>query len=238
MFSEKTQLLLLSEETRGRALQACLEPVGFCVTVKQTILAGIRFVEAAYPALVIIGSPLHDATIFEGCRQLREIRCPVPIIVYVEHADEYDRILTLEIGADDYIAEMVKPRELIARIRAQLRRAYEYSKPGTDVLHVGDLVVDCARGQAFRGPYRLDLTPIEFRLLVLLTQHRGQVLSRAQILDQIWGHSLRGGDQMVNVHICRLRRKIESDLSKPGIILTVPGLGYRLVSSIESVSAG
>lgn len=232
MFSGKAQLLVLSEETRGGKLQNSLEIVGFHVVVKHTAFAGISFAENAYPDLVIVGSHLPDGTIVEVCRQLRETRYYVPIIVYVEQADEYDHVLTLEIGADDYVAETIKTRELVARIRAQLRRAYEYSKPDTDVLNVGGLVIDCTRGQVFCDRRSLDLTPIEFRLLRFLVQHRDHVLSRAQILNQIWGYGLQPyGEQMVNVHICRLRRKVEADPLNPALILTVRGLGYRLVSN-------
>jgi DNA-binding response OmpR family regulator len=232
MDSEKAQLLVLSEETRGGKLRRSLETVGFCVTVKHTAQAGICFIEKTYPDLVIVGSHLHDGAVFEVCRRMRQVRYQMPLIVYVEQADAYDRILTLEIGADDYIAEPIATRELVARIRAHLRRAYVYSTVETDVFNAGDLVIDCARGQAFYGQRPLDLTPIEFRLLKYLVQHCNQVLSREQILERIWGYELQSdGKQMVNVHICRLRRKIEADPLNPALILTVRGLGYRLVSS-------
>lgn len=233
----KAQVLVLSEAARGGKLRKNLETGGFQVVIKETILAGLDVIKAYHPDLIVVGSHLRDRTIIEVCRALRQFRYTMPIIVYVEQADEYDRILTLEIGADDYITEVTNPRELAARIRAHLRRAYEFSKPDADVLHVGDLVIDCTRGQAFREMRSLDLTPIEFRMLVLLAQHRGQVLSREQILYQIWGHGSQPyGEEMVNVHVCRLRRKVEGDPFRPSLIVTVRGLGYRLVSSFDCVA--
>ncbi len=234
----RAQLLILSEETRGQTLRAGLEKTGFYAAVRDTILAGLDFVRDAYPDLVILGSPLRDGSVVEACRRLRQSRSYAPIIVFVEQADDYDRILALEIGADDYVAETANLRELVARIRAQLRRAYEFSTPETEVIRLGDLVIDCTRGQAFRNRRSLDLTPIEFRLLVLLIRHSGQVLSRAQILSQVWGYELQPYDeQIVNVHICRLRRKVESNWSQPALIQTVPGFGYRLAGNLEAVHA-
>jgi two-component system alkaline phosphatase synthesis response regulator PhoP len=231
----RAQLLILSEEGRGQKLRVSLEKAGFYAAVRETILAGLDFVRDAYPDLVILGSPLRDGSVVEACRRLRHSRSYAPIIVYVEQADDFDRILALEIGADDYVAETANLRELVARIRAQLRRAYEFSLPETDVIRVGDLVIDCTRGQAFRNRRSLDLTPIEFRLLVLLIRHSGQVLSRAQILGQVWGYEVQPYDeQVVNVHICRLRRKVEPDLSQPALIQTVPGFGYRLDAALVS----
>jgi DNA-binding response OmpR family regulator len=231
MVIQKAQLLILSEEPRGQKLRRSLETAGFYATVRGTIRAGLDFTS---PDLVILGSPLRDGSITEVCQQLRQSRFYAPIIVYVEQADDYDRILTLEIGADDYVVETANIRELIARIRAQFRRAYEFSIPEAKVIHIGDLVIDCLRGQAFRNRCSLDLTPIEFRLLALLIRHSGQVLSRGQILNHVWGYDLQPYDeQVVNVHICRLRRKVEPDISRPALIQTVPGFGYRMVSRLE-----
>lgn len=228
MSSQRT-LLILSEEPRASQLQNSLQTAGFRAVTQQTAQAGFKFIEKAYPNLVLIGSHLGDETIFDTCRQLRQSQYHVPLMVYAEQADEYDRILTLEIGADDYIPAPITPRELVARIRAQLRRAYQYSRPDTEMLTLGSLTVDCRRGQAFCNQRALDLTPIEFRLLKFLAQNRNQVLSRGQILEQIWGYELQPyGERMVNVHICRLRRKVEADPANPAVIVTVRGLGYCL----------
>ncbi len=129
---------------------------------------------------------------------------------------------------------MTKPfglRELLSRVRAQLRRAYgEYSSSQTDVLLAGDLVIDQTSGRVQRGDQEILLTPIEFRLLVYLARHPGQALTRTQIFEDVWGASPElDSDRTINVHIRRLREKIELDPSRPERILTVPGIGYRLV---------
>jgi DNA-binding response OmpR family regulator len=140
-------------------------------------------------------------------------------------------VLGLEMGADDYITKPFSLRELLSRIRAQLRRAYgELSSTDADILYTGGLVIDRGRGQVRRGNEVLLLTPTEFRLLVYLARHPGQALSRAQILDAVWGYGPDvESERAVNVHIRRLREKVELDPSRPALILTVPGIGYRLV---------
>jgi DNA-binding response OmpR family regulator len=144
--------------------------------------------------------------------------------------DEVDKVLGLEMGADDYVTKPFSLRELISRVRAQLRRAYgDYSSAESDVMVIDDLVLEQATGQARRGDEIIPLTPIEFRLLMHLARHRGQALSRAQIVDAVWGYAPDiESEKTVNVHIRRLREKIELRPDQPSLILTVPGIGYRL----------
>jgi DNA-binding response OmpR family regulator len=134
-------------------------------------------------------------------------------------------------GADDYVTKPYSLRELLSRVRAQLRRAYgELASSDSNLLYLGDLVIDRGRGQVSREGHVLNLTPTEFRLLVYLAQHPGQALTRAQILDAVWGYDADvDSEKAVNVHIRRLREKVEIDPSNPTLILTVPGIGYRLV---------
>lgn len=143
-----------------------------------------------------------------------------------------DKVLGLEMGADDYLTKPFDLSELLSRIRAMLRRAYgELSTTGSDMLYVRDIVIDLYQRRTTRGDEAINLTPTEFRLLVYLAQHPGQALSRAQILDAIWEVDAAFMDQsVVNVHIRHLREKIELNPSKPDILLTVPGIGYRLVN--------
>ena len=145
--------------------------------------------------------------------------------------DEIDKVLGLEMGADDYVTKPYSLRELLSRIRAQLRRAYgDLSASNADLFHVRDLVVDRGRGTVRRGQQTINLTPTEFRLLVYLARHPGQALSRAQIVDAVWGYDADvESERTVNVHIRHLREKLELDPSHPSLILTVPGVGYRLV---------
>jgi len=145
--------------------------------------------------------------------------------------EEADKVLGLEMGADDYVTKPFSLRELLSRIRALLRRAYgELATTSGNQLYAADLVIDLDKGLVWRGDSRIDLTPIELRLLAFLARHPGQALSRRQILDAVWGAPVDvDNERTVNVNIRRLREKVELEPSKPSLILTVPGVGYRLV---------
>lgn len=146
-------------------------------------------------------------------------------------SDEMDKVLGLEMGTDDHLTKPFRMRELLSRIRVLLWRAYgDLSSAGSDVLYVRDLVVELSSARVLRGDEQLNLTPPEFRLLVYLAQHTGPAMSRSQILDAVWDTDAEMMDErVVNVHIRRLREKIELDSSKPDILRTVSGIGYRLV---------
>ena len=149
--------------------------------------------------------------------------------------DELDKVLGLEMGADDYLTKPYGLRELLARIRALLRRAYgDLSSQTTDQsnLHIADLTINLDTAEVQRGSESLNLTPTEYRLLVFLARHPGQALSRSQILEAVWQDTAGiESERTVNVHIRRLREKVELTPSKPTLILTVPGIGYRLIQS-------
>jgi DNA-binding response OmpR family regulator len=181
--------------------------------------------------LIVLDVRLPDGSGFDFCRQIRQLGLRQPIVMLTVQREETDKVLGLEMGADDYVTKPFSLRELLSRIRAQLRRAYgELSSADANVLYAGDLVIDRARGQAYRDDQPLNLTPTEFRLLVYLAQHPGQALTRSQILDTVWGYdSDVESDKIVNVHVRRLREKVELDPNRPMLILTVPGIGYRLV---------
>jgi len=144
--------------------------------------------------------------------------------------DEVDKVLGLEMGADDYMTKPFSLRELVSRVRAQLRRAYgDYSSAESAALVIDDLVLELRIGQVRRGEEVVNLTPTEFRLLTYLARHRGQALTRAQIVEAVWGYaSDLESEKTVNVHIRRLREKIELKPEEPTLILTVPGIGYRM----------
>ena len=200
---------------------------------ESTGTAGVAYARDKNPHLVILDVRLPDGSGFDFCREMRRLGLRQPILILTVQGDEVDKVLGLEMGADDYLTKPYKLRELIARVRALLRRAYgELSTAEADLLFVADLVIDRASARVSRGEKRINLTPTEFRLLVFLAQHPGQVFSRGQLMEQVWGHSADYyDDKTVNVHIRRLREKIELDPGNPRLVLTVTGLGYRLATS-------
>lgn len=227
-----TQILLIEDDLAvARSLQDGLERDGYAVTWKNTGAQGVAFARDHTPHLIILDVRLPDGSGFDFCRQMRQSGVRQPIIMLTVQKDEMDKVLGLEMGADDYITKPYGLRELLSRVRAQLRRAYgELSNMGADLLYAGDLVIDRGRGQVMRGDQVLNLTPTEFRLLIFLARHAGQALTREQLLEAVWGYDAEiESERTVNVHIRRLREKIEIDPSQPTLILTVPGIGYRLV---------
>jgi DNA-binding response OmpR family regulator len=203
---------------------------GYRVHHEATVTGALRHARTTQPHLVVLDVRLPDGSGFDVCRELRRTGFRAPILMLTVQAEEIDQVLGLEAGADDYVAKPYRLRELLARIRALLRRSYgELAAGGGDVLHAGDLVIDRAAARVTRDGRPIELTPTELRLLSFLAQHPGQVLSRDQLLENVWGFSADSIDEKtVNVHIRRLRAKIELDPDEPAIVLTVPGLGYRL----------
>jgi DNA-binding response OmpR family regulator len=193
--------------------------------------SGVDYARQRSPQLIILDVRLPDGSGFDFCRQMRRLGLHQPIIILTAQQDELDKVLGLEMGADDYMTKPFSLRELVSRIRAQLRRAYgDYASVESNSLFVGDLVLDQNTAQALRDGKPVNLTPTEFRLLIYLARHRGQALSRAQIVEAVWGYAPDlESEKAVNVHIRRLREKIEPDPAQPSILLTVPGIGYRLV---------
>jgi DNA-binding response OmpR family regulator len=233
MMNSTTHILLIEDDLAvARSLQDGLERDGYVVTWKNSGVQGIAFARDHAPHLIILDVRLPDGSGFDFCRQMRQGGVRQPIIMLTVQKDEMDKVLGLEMGADDYVTKPYGLRELLSRVRAQLRRAYgEFSNTGADLLYAGDLVIDRGRGQVARGDQVLNLTPTEFRLLVHLARHAGQALTREQLLEAVWGYDAEvESERTVNVHIRRLREKIEIDPSQPTLILTVPGIGYRLVS--------
>jgi two-component system alkaline phosphatase synthesis response regulator PhoP len=160
----------------------------------------------------------------EVCRELRRARVGTPIIMLTARAQEADKILGLELGADDYVTKPFSPRELRARIKAMLRR-FQDDAPG--VFTCADFEVDFARAELRRGRKALDATPLEFKLLSVFIRRRGRVLSRQQLIEEAWGNDTFVTDRVVDSHIVNLRRKIEPKPSAPRYLMSVRGIGYR-----------
>jgi DNA-binding response OmpR family regulator len=197
-----------------------------------TATDGIQALEVAReskPALILLDIMLPKMSGFDVCRILRK-ETTTPILMLTAKDEEVDKIVGLEIGADDYMTKPFSMRELLARIRAMLRRAEMVkSKPVEEaVLRISDLEVDLARHQATLSGTKLELTPKEFDLLVFLARNRGLVFSREQLLERVWGYDYAGDTRTVDVHIRWLREKLEVDPAKPKRLVTIRGVGYKL----------
>ena len=182
------------------------------------------------PGLVVLDVMLPKLSGFEVCRILRK-DTTVPILMLTAKTEEVDKIVGLEIGADDYITKPFSMRELLARVRAMLRRA-DMPRPQTageqKCLKIGDLEMDIGRHQVLCKGEPLNLTPKEYDLLTFLAENKGFVFSREKLLDKVWGYDYGGDTRTVDVHIRWLRRKIEADPALPKTLLTVRGAGYKL----------
>jgi DNA-binding response OmpR family regulator len=227
----KTQLLLIEDDPAiAQSLLAALHREHYAVAWENNGAAGELYAREQKPHLIILDLRLPDGSGYDVCRRLRQAGLHQPILILTVQADEVDKVLGLEMGADDYLTKPFGLRELLARVRALLRRTYGEFATGADLLLVADLVIDRGRGQVLRGEEVIPLTPIEFRLLTHFAQNLGQALSRAQLLDAVWGIDPDvESEKIVNVNIRRLRQKIELDPDRPQLLLTVPGIGYRLV---------
>ncbi len=221
-------LLIEDDPAVARSLRYGLELEGYRVTWKANGWEGVTAAQQAQPHLIILDVRLPDGSGFDFCRHLRQQDLRQPIIILTVQGHEIDKILGLELGADDYMTKPFSLRELLSRVRAQLRRAYGELAAEGNILYASDLIIDLKRGQVRRGSQVINLTPTEFRLLVFLAQHAGQALTRNQILEAVWDYGADLEDEKtVNTNIRRLRAKIEFDPSQPTVILTVPGIGYR-----------
>lgn len=229
--STSISILVVEDDAAvAQGLIAGLTCEGFAVKWCASGAEGLAAAQDWRPRLVILDVRLPDMSGFDVCREFRRRGLRMPVLMLTAQSDEIDRVVGLEAGADDYLAKPYSLRELVARVRAQLRRAYgEFASADADVLYAGDITIDRSRATAMRAGRILNLTPIEFRLLVFLARHPGQAFTRGQLLENVWGHDVEHeGERTVTVHVRRLREKVESDPSDPTLILTVPGIGYRL----------
>jgi DNA-binding response OmpR family regulator len=229
-----TILIVDDEYAVARGIQYALEQEGYQVSVAGSGEEALALAADLAPDLVVLDVRMPGMDGFETLRRLRAEGSKAPVLMLTARDEEMDKVIGLEMGADDYMTKPYKLRELVARIRALLRRAYgELSAADADLLYAADLVIDRTSAQVTRGAKRIDLTPIEFRLLVFMAQHPGQVFSRPQLLENVWGSADAYYDETtVNVHIRRLRSKVEIDPSDPRLILTEQGLGYRLNGAV------
>jgi two-component system phosphate regulon response regulator PhoB len=230
----KPSLLIVEDESAlVELLRYNFEKEGFKVTTAMDGEAALVAVDEARPDLVVLDWMLPHVSGLEVCRQLRrkpETR-DLPIIMLTARGEESDRVRGLEVGADDYVAKPFSPSELIARVRAVLRR----SKPSTaqDLLTFGDLVMDLSAHRVLRGGRPIHLGPTEFRLLRFLLERPGRVYSREQLLDAVWGRDIYVEPRTVDVHIRRLRKAINAQ-GDADLIRTVRSAGYALDENVDA----
>lgn len=222
-----TKILAVEDDGRIRAaVKLALEDEGWTVdeaaSGEEAVILFLR--DPSDVVLIDIMLPGIDG--FELCRTIRR-SSDVPIVMVTARADTHDVVAGLEAGADDYLTKPFAPKELSARIRALLRRARP-GTPGQAKLTFGELEVLPEEGMVLRSGEEIHLTKTEFRLICELAQNPGKVLSREQLLDQVWGYGYFGDGRLVDVHIRRLRTKVEEDPANPRHVVTVRGLGYRL----------
>jgi DNA-binding response OmpR family regulator len=218
--------LLVVEDEAGIAfaLEADLRAEGYDVVVAATGDEAMRAVGAGSVDLVLLDVMLPGKDGFEVCREMRRSGFRAPIVMLTAKSQEAEKVMGLELGADDYITKPFSPRELRARIKAALRRAAPESP---DVFRFGNTEVDFARCEVRRGRDTIDLSALEFKLLTAFVRSRGRVLTREQLLDAAWGRDVSLNDRVVDNHIVSLRRKIEPDPERPQFLVNIRGLGYR-----------
>jgi two-component system response regulator RegX3 len=232
-FGKRTILLVEDEESITTPLVEALQREGFDTAVSATASDSLEAFERAGPDLVLLDVMLPDGSGFEVCRELRA-RSRVPIIMLTARGEEADRVAGLELGADDYVVKPFSARELVARVRAVLRRAAEAGEPKTDgVTEIGDMRIDRPRRTAsFRGE-ELELSRKEFDLLRLLVDNAGSVVTRERLIDEVWDTNWFGSTKTLDVHVSGLRKKLGDDPSAPRFIHTVRGVGFRFAAPDE-----
>lgn len=217
-------LVVDDEQTMLNTVRAYLEQEGYTVQTAVNGRAALQTFRSFQPDLVVLDIMLPEIDGLEVLRQLRQ-SSDVYVIMLTAKADEVDKVIGLGMGADDYVTKPFSPRELVARVKAALRRLGG-SSAKKELLSVY-LRLDEEARLAWKENQLLDLTPIEFDLLYTLMRHHGRALSREQLIEQVWGYDYYGDDRVVDVHVGRLRKKIENDPAHPTLIATAWGAGYR-----------
>jgi len=221
-----SRILLVEDDERIRAsTRLALEDEGYDVSEAGSGEAGLEEFSSKATDIVLIDLMLPGMDGFECCRRLRRTSA-VPVIMVTARTDTHDVVAGLEAGADDYVTKPFVAKELTARIRALLRRARSMGEPST--LSFGDVEVRPDEGTVLRDGKEIHCTRTEFRLLCELAANPGKVLTREQLLDRVWGYDYFGDGRLVDVHVRRLRTKIEEDPGNPRHIMTVRGMGYKL----------
>jgi DNA-binding response OmpR family regulator len=233
--ASKPQTVLVVEDEASIAsfVAAYLKNAGYAVRTTASGQEALRLVDAEKPALVVLDLMLPDIDGVEVCKRIRA-KGDLPVLMLTARDEDVDKIIGLEVGADDYMTKPFNPRELVARVKAILRRSGpERDKHETKVIRHGELSVDAGRREVKVGDTEVQLAPKEFDLLWELLDHRGLVLTRDQLLERVWGYTFAGDTRTVDVHVRQLRRKL-GDASP---IVTVWGVGYKVGPARQSTPA-
>jgi DNA-binding response OmpR family regulator len=226
---KKRILVIEDEPSLSMAIRDELEFEGFEASVVENGITGLEQILAEAPDLVILDLMLPGKSGFEICREVRGQGMDTPIIMLTARAQEVDRVKGLELGADDYVIKPFSLAELVARIRAVLRRTQPTSRAEeAEILQIGELKLDVRKQEAFVGGKQIELTHKEFQLLEFLLRHPGEVISRDEFLSRLWGEEIYVTPRNVDTHMASLRKKIEEDADQPRYILSVRGAGYKL----------
>jgi DNA-binding response OmpR family regulator len=221
---ERALVIVEDDPNIADLLDMYLREAGFRVLQAPTGLRGLELIEQHRPVMVVLDIGLPDIDGFEVCRRIRA-RSAVPVLFLTARDGELDRIIGLELGADDYVTKPFSPREIVARVKAILRRGQADSPPDATTIGIGDdYVVDLARREVRHRSEPIALATREFDLIAHLARNQGLALSRQQLLDSVWGADWIGDDRTVDVHVRQLRKKLGDDLP----LATVWGIGYRL----------
>jgi two-component system alkaline phosphatase synthesis response regulator PhoP len=231
--TQPTILVVEDEASIASFVSLYLKNGGYAVKTAASGAEALQHLGDGTPALIVLDLMLPDVDGIELCRRIRQ-RWDVPILMLTARDEDVDKIIGLEVGADDYMTKPFNPRELVARVKSILRRATpDRRERESDVLRHGDLVVDAGRREVRVGEREVQLAPKEFDLLWELLDHKGLVLTRDQLLERVWGYTFAGDTRTVDVHVRQLRRKL-GDASP---IVTVWGVGYKVAPSRDAVSA-
>jgi DNA-binding response OmpR family regulator len=225
----KKLLIIEDEPDLVKGLKLNLSDEGYDVDWAVNGVEGLRKAIDEAPDLIILDIMLPEMDGLEVCRKLRQKNIETPIIMLTAKGGEIDKVVGLEIGADDYMTKPFSVRELLARIKARLRYAEKEGKPVPEIYAVGDVEIDFARFKIRRKGKEQELTSLETDILRYFVIHRGEVVSRDDLLDKIWGYQSFPTTRTVDNHILKLRKKIEEDPSHPRYILSVYGGGYRFI---------
>jgi DNA-binding response OmpR family regulator len=224
--SAQTILVVDDEKQIVEVLSAYLEREGYRVITAYDGRSALDIALRKKPDLILLDLMLPEVNGFEVCRILRT-SSPIPVIMLTARDEETDKVLCLEVGADDYITKPFSPREVLARVRAVLRRvAGDYANQ--ERIRVGDLDIDLMRYEVTKAGSLVPLTPTEFKILEALARNPGRVFTRLQLIDYIQGYSFEGYERTIDAHVKNLRQKIEENPKKPSYIVTVFGVGYRM----------